>query len=83
MPFGPALQTEGLGAKDRTRAERFNQFRADGMGYLHMQATRPATIGYSPNDSPVGQLAWIVDRVWASTDPAKPSPKTPSTVTSY
>ena len=45
------------------------------MGYLHMQATRPATIGYALNDSPVGQLAWIVDRVWASTDPAKPLPE--------
>jgi pimeloyl-ACP methyl ester carboxylesterase len=75
MPFGPPLQTEGLAAKDRDRAERFNEFRSDGIGYLHMQATRPATIGYSLNDSPVGQLAWIVDKVWAWTDPAKVLPE--------
>lgn len=75
MPFGPALQTEGLAAADRERAERFNDFRSQGVGYLHIQATRPATLAYSLNDSPVGQLAWIVDRVWASTDPAKQLPE--------
>jgi pimeloyl-ACP methyl ester carboxylesterase len=75
MPFGPPLQTEGLSGADRERAERFNDFRSDGIGYLHMQATRPATVGYSLNDSPVGQLAWIVDKVWAWTDPAKLLPE--------
>jgi hypothetical protein len=39
-----------------------------------MQATRPTTIGYALNDSPVGQLAWIVDKMWAWTDPAKELP---------
>jgi pimeloyl-ACP methyl ester carboxylesterase len=75
MPFGPPLQTEGFAAADRERAEHFNQFREEGIGYLHMQATRPATLAYALNDSPVGQLAWIVDRVWASTDPAKQLPE--------
>ena len=62
MPFGPALETEGLSPADRDRAVRFNEFRSDGIGYLHMQATRPQTLAYSLNDSPAGQLAWIVDR---------------------
>jgi pimeloyl-ACP methyl ester carboxylesterase len=75
MPLGPELQTDGLTAPDRERAERFNEFRSEGVGYLHMQATRPATIGYSLNDSPVGQLAWIVDKLWAWTDPAKALPE--------
>jgi pimeloyl-ACP methyl ester carboxylesterase len=75
MPFGPALQTEGLAAADRERAERFNDFREQGIGYLHIQATRPATLAYSLGDSPVGQLAWIVDRVWATTDSAKQLPE--------
>jgi epoxide hydrolase len=75
MPFGPPLETGGLAAADRERAERFNAFRDEGIGYLHIQATRPATLAYSLNDSPVGQLAWIVDRVWASTDPAKELPE--------
>src|ERR671923_1208635 len=75
MPFGPQLPTEGLAAADRERAERFNAFRSEGIGYLHIQATRPATLAYSLNDSPVGQLAWIVDRVWATTDTAKQLPE--------
>ena len=75
MPFGPPLPTDGLAAAERERVERFNEFRSNGIGYLHMQATRPATIGYSLNDSPVGQLAWIIDKVWAWTDPAKQLPE--------
>ena len=31
-------------------------------GYAKEQATRPQTIGYSLADSPVGQLAWIVEK---------------------
>jgi epoxide hydrolase len=75
MPFGPPLDTEGLGPADRERAERFNKFRSEGMGYLHMQATRPQTLAFSLADSPVGQLAWIVDRFWAQTDPAADLPE--------
>jgi len=75
MPFGPALETDGLPPADRDRAVRFNEFRSEGIGYLHMQATRPQTLAYSINDSPVGQLAWIVDRVWASTDPTADLPE--------
>jgi pimeloyl-ACP methyl ester carboxylesterase len=68
QPFGPPVELEGLSEPDRARAERFNTFQTDGLGYLHMQATRPQTIGYSLNDSPVGQLAWIVDKLAAWTD---------------
>jgi hypothetical protein len=75
MPFEPALETEGLAPSDREQAVRFNEFRSEGIGYLHMQATRPQTLAYSLNDSPVGQLAWIVDRVWASTDPRAELPE--------
>jgi epoxide hydrolase len=36
--------------------------------YAHIQGTRPQTIGYGLADSPVGQLAWIVDKLWAWCD---------------
>jgi pimeloyl-ACP methyl ester carboxylesterase len=74
FPFGPPLELEGLSPKDRLRAERFNAFQTEGLGYLHMQATRPQTLGYALNDSPVGQLAWIVDKVQAWTDPTAKTP---------
>jgi pimeloyl-ACP methyl ester carboxylesterase len=75
MPFGPPIEVDGLSTRDRARAEKFNEFRANGIGYLHLQATRPQTIGYALNDSPAGQLSWIVDRLWASTDPAAELPE--------
>jgi pimeloyl-ACP methyl ester carboxylesterase len=70
MPFGPPIDLASVSADDRTRAQRFNTYQAEGMGYLHMQATRPQTIGYALTDSPIGLLAWIVDRFHDWTDPA-------------
>ena len=70
MPFGPPLAYDGLSPRDRVRAERFNEMRETGIGYLHLQATRPMTLAHALNDSPAGQLAWIVDRFRAGIDPA-------------
>ena len=75
MPFGPPLEFDGLRGRDRDRAERFNAYRADGIGYLHLQATRPQTLAYLLNDSPVGQLAWIVEKFHEWTDPAIERPE--------
>jgi pimeloyl-ACP methyl ester carboxylesterase len=38
-------------------------------GYDAIQATRPQTLAYGLNDSPVGLLAWIVEKWRAWTDP--------------
>jgi epoxide hydrolase len=37
-------------------------------GYYKLQMTRPQTVGYGLADSPVGQLAWIMKKVWQWTD---------------
>lgn len=37
-------------------------------GYSKQQSTRPQTVGYGLCDSPVGQLAWIMEKFWAWTD---------------
>lgn len=74
-PFGPPLPTAGLSDVDKVRAERFNTFQEEGLGYLHLQSTRPATLAFSLNDSPAGQLAWIAEKFAAWTDPAKPLPQ--------
>lgn len=75
MPFGPPVGLEGLSAADAARAERFNRYQADGLGYLHLQATRPQTLAYALNDSPVGQLAWIVEKFQEWTDPRADRPE--------
>jgi len=74
MPFGPPLPLDGLTGTDRLRAERFNAYQANGLGYLHMQATRPQTLAYSLTDSPVGQLAWIAEKFREWTDPTRDLP---------
>ncbi len=37
-------------------------------GYSKEQSTRPQTLGYGLVDSPVGQMAWILEKFWAWTD---------------
>ncbi len=37
-------------------------------GYSKQQSTRPQTLGYALVDSPVGQMAWILEKFWAWTD---------------
>jgi epoxide hydrolase len=49
--------------------------RENGIGYLQIQATRPQTLGYALNDSPVGQLAWIIEKFREWTDPARDLPE--------
>ncbi|WP_129668830.1 epoxide hydrolase family protein [Phytoactinopolyspora endophytica] len=74
FPFGPPAELDGLSDDEQIRAERFNQFQSDGLGYLHLQSTRPQTIAYGLNDSPVQQLAWIVEKFREWTDPAAELP---------
>lgn len=75
MPFGPPVDLDDLSEADEARGARFNEFQTDGLGYLHIQATRPQTLAYSLNDSPVGQLAWIVEKFQEWTDPAAKLPE--------
>jgi len=37
-------------------------------GYSHIQSTRPQTLGYGLNDSPVGLAAWIIEKFRAWSD---------------
>lgn len=46
-------------------------------GYAKQQSTRPQTLGYGLADSPVGQMAWIVEKFYAWTDCKKDGIKHP------
>ncbi|EKM57892.1 uncharacterized protein PHACADRAFT_139325 [Phanerochaete carnosa HHB-10118-sp] len=48
---------------------RASHFMTNGSGYFIQQMTRPLTIGYAVNDSPVGILAWIGDKYHDLVDP--------------
>ena len=68
IPFGePSL--EELSDVERDRAARIQRFMSEGNGYFQIQGTRPQTIAYGLNDSPVAQLGWIAEkfREWSNT----------------
>ncbi|MDO8145901.1 epoxide hydrolase family protein [Isoptericola sp. 178] len=50
------------------RLESLGAFMADGSAYMALQATRPQTLAYALTDSPVGQLAWLLEKYhsWAA-----------------
>lgn len=58
--------------QERRNFDDFQWHQQWGTGYQHLQATRPQTLGYGLVDSPVGQLAWVVEKFWAWTDCATP-----------
>lgn len=55
--------------------ERMKQYKKDGTAYLEIQATRPDTIGIALSDSPIGQLAWMVEKYKEWTDEDKRLPE--------
>ena len=61
------------GSGELTEAEqaglaRTNLYFTEGAGYMQIQSTKPQTLAYGLTDSPVGQLAWIVEKFLAWTD---------------
>jgi pimeloyl-ACP methyl ester carboxylesterase len=65
IPFGPVDPEELASFTDaeKARLERLNTSTAGpGNGYFEVQAHRPQTLAYALTDSPVGQLAWIVEK---------------------
>ena len=64
MPFPPLEQAElaELTDSEKARVERIAAFLSDEFGYAQIQSTRPQTLAYGLTDSPVGQLAWIVEK---------------------
>lgn len=69
MPHGkPPQDGAELTAEEQAAVARLEYHRKWGTGYSKQQSTRPQTLGYGLVDSPVGQLAWIVEKFWAWMD---------------
>ena len=64
----PGLTTDGLTAAERQWTEQTHDFWHYRAAYAKQQATRPQTTGYALVDSPVGLLAWILDKFYEWTD---------------
>jgi len=75
FPSGAEGELDGLTTEEHGRRERLQNFQDDMMGYSQIQGTRPKTLMHALNDSPAGQLAWIVEKFREWTDPTAPTPE--------
>jgi pimeloyl-ACP methyl ester carboxylesterase len=73
LDFLPA-ELDGLSEAEAASHQRLRQYGEGGKGYLQIQSTRPQTLAYGLTDSPVGQLAWIVEKYKEWTDPSAELP---------
>ncbi|QMW64868.1 epoxide hydrolase [Mumia sp. ZJ1417] len=59
---------------ERDRVRRTGEFMQEHFGYIAIQSTRPTALAAGLADSPVGQLAWIVDKLREWTYPREVLP---------
>ncbi|SHG95081.1 Epoxide hydrolase N terminus [Chryseolinea serpens] len=66
--------TSFLSDEEKPRLERMKEYKKNGTAYLEIQSTRPQTVAYALSDSPVAQLAWMVEKYkeWTDEDKALP-----------
>ena len=70
MPIGrpTTAARENPTAADKAALAGIEHYRQWDSGYSKQQSTRPQTLGYGLADSPVAQMAWIIEKFWAWTD---------------
>lgn len=65
VTFPPDAETVAtLDETDQAKVGHGAHFAEDGVGWQKIQSTRPQTLAYALTDSPVGQLAWIVEKFY-------------------
>ncbi len=67
---GMRPKPEEYGPEEAGWFERTAHFFEAESGYFHLQTTKPQTLAYALNDSPVGLCSWIVEkrRTWSDCD---------------
>lgn len=64
----PPPPYENLSNEEQRMMDDLALMGAQGAGYAMIQGTRPQTLGYGLADSPIGQAAWIYEKLIAWTD---------------
>jgi pimeloyl-ACP methyl ester carboxylesterase len=64
-PPPPPPEGETLSEEEQTYLAERKKFDAEETGYGQIQRTKPQTLAYAQLDSPVGLLAWILEKFWA------------------
>ncbi|WP_371403313.1 epoxide hydrolase [Kribbella sp. NBC_00662] len=62
MAVMPAVDHSNLTAAEEAYLSGIESWTSDGGAYQHQQQTRPLTLAYGLTDSPVGLLAWILEK---------------------
>ncbi|MGW5051317.1 epoxide hydrolase family protein [Actinokineospora sp. NPDC004072] len=75
FPSGDPAELADLSETDQARLAQLGRFDVDQSGYMKIQQTRPQTLGYGLTDSPVGQLAWIVEKFQEWSNPSAKVPE--------
>lgn len=68
QPSRAVLSQEATNEAERHWLDQRAQVLRDESGYSHLHETRPQTLAYGLNDSPVGLAAWIVEKFRAWSD---------------
>ncbi|MFI6871111.1 epoxide hydrolase family protein [Nocardia sp. NPDC050406] len=71
----PDENVEGLTEAEQQRMATVETFMRDGIGFNIMMSTRPQTIAHGLNDSPIGLLAWVVEKFKEWSDPRAELPE--------
>ena len=72
----PIPATDDIAPDEQAGIDKMNAYNEDDSGYYKEQSTKPQTIGYALDDSPVGLAAWIVEKFRTWTAPAATSRRT-------
>jgi pimeloyl-ACP methyl ester carboxylesterase len=74
MPIEDPADNPTLTEGEKERLQGLRELQAEGKGYLQIQATKPQTLAFGLADSPVAQLAWIVEKfeAWTNIDKTLP-----------
>lgn len=66
----PRYDAASLTSEEKAYLDEVAAWDAEEGGYLHEQSTRPLTLAHALADSPVGLLAWLVEkyRAWSDSD---------------
>ncbi|KAH7310608.1 Alpha/Beta hydrolase protein [Stachybotrys elegans] len=80
LPFFPLTEEQleaanvTLSPMEQFQVQRGDDWYATGNGYFIEQSTKPNTIGLALEDNPVGQLAWIGEKMIEWSDPRAGTP---------
>lgn len=67
-PAQPPAQGEPQSKEEMSYLAFHQKFKTEETGYSHIQSTKPHSLAYALQDSPVGLLAWFLEKFWAWSD---------------